>query len=46
MVSIDFSKYIIDFVPVRAELRKTRDLNMGDEEWMKVIEMIERRAKK
>lgn len=42
-ISPDLPKYIMEHEQVRVALRKARDLDMDDEEWMKVIEMIERR---
>lgn len=44
-VSPDLSEYIMEHESVRVALRKARDLDMDDEEWMKVIEMLERREK-
>lgn len=42
-VSPDLPEYIMDHEPVRVALRKARDLDMDDEEWMKVIEVLERK---
>lgn len=33
----------MDHAPVRVALRKAKNLDMDDEEWLKVIEMLERK---
>ena len=40
-VSPDLPEYIMGTVKARVALRMARDLNADDEDWMKVIEMLE-----
>ena len=44
-VSPDLPDYIMGNETIRAALRKARDINAGDEEWKKVIEMLEAKEK-
>lgn len=44
-VSPDLPEYIMGNETLRAALRKARDINAGDEEWKKVIEMLEAKEK-
>jgi transcriptional regulator with XRE-family HTH domain len=44
-VSPDLPEYIMSSEPLRAALRKARDTNAGDDDWLKVIEMLEAREK-
>ncbi|MBS3937623.1 MAG: helix-turn-helix transcriptional regulator [Peptococcaceae bacterium] len=44
-VSPDLPDYIMGNDTIRAALRKARDINAGDEEWKKVIEMLEAKEK-
>ncbi len=42
-VSPDLPQYIMEHEPVRVALRKARDLDISDEEWMNVIDMLEQK---
>ncbi len=41
-VAPDISDYVTSQNAARLALRKARDLNLGEKEWMKVIEMLEK----
>ena len=45
-ISPDLPEYIMSSVPLRAALRKARDTDAGDDEWLKIIEMLEATEKK
>ena len=42
MIAPDISDYVKNQNTARLALRKARDLNLGDREWVKVIEMLEK----
>jgi transcriptional regulator with XRE-family HTH domain len=44
-VSPDLPEYIMSSEPLRVALRKARDTNAGDDDWLKVIELLEAREK-
>lgn len=44
-VAPDISEYVTNQSAARVALRKARDLNLGEKEWMKVIEMLEKGKK-
>ena len=41
-VAPDISEYVMNSGAVRIALRKARELNLGDKEWMKIIESMTR----
>ena len=45
-VSPDLPEYIMSSEPLRVALRKARDTNAGDDDWLRVIEMLEAKEKK
>lgn len=45
-VSPDLPEYIMGNETLRMALRKARDINAGDDDWLKVIEMLEAKEKK
>jgi len=45
-VSSDLPEYIMSSEPLRVALRKARDINAGDDDWLKIIEMLEAQEKK
>jgi transcriptional regulator with XRE-family HTH domain len=45
-VSPDLPEYIMSSEPLRAALRMARDAGADDDDWVKVIEMLEAREKK
>lgn len=44
-IAPDISDYVTNQSAARVALRKARDLNLGDKEWMKVIELLEKEKK-
>ena len=46
LVAPDISDYVRTQNTARLALRKARDLNLGDKEWMKVIEILEKGKEK
>ena len=46
VVASDFILYAGDVKNVSAALRKARELNLGDEEWLQIIEDMEKRKTK
>ena len=44
-VSPDLPEYIMGSEKARVALRMARDINAGDQEWQKVIEMLEAKEK-
>lgn len=37
-IAQDLKEYVSDYQNVRVALRKAKDLNLGDDEWIKIIE--------
>ena len=45
-VSPDLSDYVMGVDNLRVALRKARDINAGEDDWQKIIEMLEAEEKK
>lgn len=45
-VAPDISDYVMNVDAVRVALRKARNLNLGEQEWMKIIEEMEKEGNK
>lgn len=44
-VSPDLSDYVMGVSNLRAALRKARDINAGEDDWQKIIDMLENQEK-
>ena len=44
-IAPDISDYVTSQNAARVALRKARDLNLGEKEWMKVIDILEKGTK-